>query len=62
MFRFIVISIQQWTMEEVNQHNNKDDCWLVMNNRIYDVSPFIPVHPGGDSIFKNAGKDNTVGS
>jgi cytochrome b involved in lipid metabolism len=28
---------------------------------VYDVTKFIPDHPGGDAILRNAGKDSTAG-
>lgn len=28
-------------MEEVALHNNLDDCWVVANNIVYDITPFL---------------------
>jgi cytochrome b involved in lipid metabolism len=27
-----------YTMEEVKMHNSEEDCWLVYEGRIYDVT------------------------
>jgi cytochrome b involved in lipid metabolism len=49
------------TMAVVAMHNTADDCWLVINNNIYNVTDFIPNHPGGDQhIIDYCGKDATT--
>lgn len=38
--------------------------WWTLNCRcmqVYDVTPFVIEHPGGDAIMRNAGADSTVG-
>ncbi|RCK63428.1 Cytochrome b2, mitochondrial [Candida viswanathii] len=46
--------------EEVAKHNNKDDCWVVIHGKAYDLSGFLDEHPGGlGIILKYAGKDAT---
>jgi len=46
------------TMQEVERHNTPDDCWVVINSKIYDLSIFQKGHPGGSKIITdNAGKD-----
>jgi len=35
------------TMVNVSKHNTKNDCYLVVNDNIYDVSSYISKHPGG---------------
>jgi glycine/D-amino acid oxidase-like deaminating enzyme/predicted heme/steroid binding protein len=39
------------TMEEVSRHNTKDDCWMVIDGKVYDVTSFLENHPGGASIM-----------
>ncbi|WVQ73082.1 hypothetical protein IAR50_002645 [Cryptococcus sp. DSM 104548] len=46
------------SFEEVQKHNKADDCWVIINGKIYDVTDFMENHPGGpDIILANAGKD-----
>ncbi|GJD11441.1 Cytochrome b5 reductase 4 [Galdieria sulphuraria] len=47
-------------MEQVKQHNRKDDAWLVLRGKVYDVTEYIPFHPGGEAeICRAIGKDAT---
>lgn len=39
--------------QEISQHANEDDAWIVVNGKVYDVTKFAPDHPGGaDSKIK----------
>lgn len=45
---------------EVAKHNSKDSCWVIVHGKAYDVTKFLPEHPGGQGIIlKYAGKDAT---
>ncbi|KAH8553421.1 FMN-dependent dehydrogenase-domain-containing protein [Umbelopsis sp. PMI_123] len=48
------------TLQEVAQHNTKDDLWIVIHGKVYDLTKFLPEHPGGPRIImKYAGQDAT---
>ena len=42
-----------------NHNNKKNDAWLVINNKVYNVTNWIDKHPGGKIIMKGVGKDAT---
>ncbi|KAK3695726.1 hypothetical protein B0T22DRAFT_488985 [Podospora appendiculata] len=50
-----------YSLAEVRQHNKADDIWLVLHNKVYDVSTYLEDHPGGSAILRDvAGKDATI--
>eukprot|EP00250_Pteridium_aquilinum_P004280 c14504_g1_i1 orf=313-1734(+) len=48
-----------YTSQEVLSHSVPEDCWLIIHGKVYDVTSWIPHHPGGTLIYVNAGKDST---
>ncbi|KXT09264.1 hypothetical protein AC579_2133 [Pseudocercospora musae] len=51
---------KQLTGEEIAQHNSRESCWVIIHGKAYDVTEFLPEHPGGPKIIlKYAGKDAT---
>lgn len=50
-----------FTREEVSRHCEPNDCWIIIDNIIYNVSEYWRVHPGGGAyILKYGGKDATL--
>lgn len=50
-----------FSMEEVAKHNSAEDCWLLIEGKVYDVTGFIASgnHGGGDAIIEGCGIDST---
>jgi cytochrome b involved in lipid metabolism len=46
---------------EIAKHSSISDCWLIISNKVYDVTNYFRLHPGGAStITPFCGKDGTV--
>jgi cytochrome b involved in lipid metabolism len=50
---------RSYTTAEVATHKNGLSCWLILDNKVYDVTTFIAKHPGGEAILRGCGKDAT---
>lgn len=48
------------TASEVAKHKTESDCYMILNGKVYDVTTYLPLHPGGASrIIHYCGKDGT---
>ncbi len=48
------------TLSEINRHNLAADCWMIISNKVYDLTNYLKAHPGGPSaISPYCGKDGT---
>ena len=43
--RSIVLKRNDITWQEVLEHNTSEDCWIVIDNNVYDVTKFLVQHP-----------------
>merc|ERR1719440_2606924 len=51
---------KSFTKEDVASHNSKSSCWVILHDRVLDVTDFLKDHPGGElAILTFAGKDAT---
>lgn len=47
-----------FTEREVARHRTKDSCWVLLGTRVYDVTAFLRMHPGGEAlILRRSGED-----
>lgn len=40
------------SLEEVSKHNTENDFWMVVHGKVYDMTNFLPNHPGGKAVLK----------
>jgi nitrate reductase (NAD(P)H) len=47
-------------LSEISTHNTKSDCWIAINQKVYNITDYLDHHPGGASIIVGcSGKDAT---
>ncbi|KAH6913048.1 acyl-CoA dehydrogenase [Coprinopsis sp. MPI-PUGE-AT-0042] len=54
--------LKNFTREEVAKHNKEGDLWIVVDAKVYELSKFAAMHPGGLSVLVDAevaGRDAT---
>ncbi|XP_073687938.1 fatty acid 2-hydroxylase [Garra rufa] len=52
------VSPRFFSEKEVAKHCTKDSCWVLSGTRVYDVTAFLRMHPGGEAlILSRSGKD-----
>lgn len=51
-----------YSREDVAEHAARDDLWVIIDGKVYDLTEYVDEHPGGaDAIARNAGGDATTG-
>lgn len=50
-----------YSMEEIAKHSSREDCWMAVEGKVYDVTGYIAsgMHKGKDAILMGCGKDAT---
>jgi len=43
--------------KELKEHTTEDDSWIALHGKVYDISKFAKVHPGGGVISEYAGRN-----
>lgn len=50
-----------FSLEEVSYHTDMSSCWIVIQDKVYDLTNFLDEHPGGREIMlEHAGLDATT--
>lgn len=42
-----------YTLAQVATHNSRQSCWSAINGNVYDLTSWIPHHPGGEQNILN---------
>lgn len=50
-------SEKEFTLEEISKHDKSGDAWIILNNKVFDLTSVLDWHPGGKNAIMNyAGK------
>ena len=44
--------MESFTEDQVAEHWSEDDCWVIIDGKVYDLTTFIYEHPGGSGIIQ----------
>ena len=52
--------IKSFTVDEVAAHNTSSSCWIIVSQKVYDVTSYVNIHPGGNRMITDTcGKEAT---
>ncbi|XP_061884214.1 cytochrome b5 [Entelurus aequoreus] len=52
--------VEYYTLEDIRIHNMSHDTWLIIHDKVYDITSFLEEHPGGEEVLlEQAGSDAT---
>lgn len=53
-------SVKYYTLEDIRAHNTSKNTWLIIHEKVYDITSFLEEHPGGEEVLlEQAGADAT---
>ncbi len=51
-----------YRLEQVAEHNQADDCWMVIEGQVYDLTDYLPMHPAPPAVITSwCGREATEG-
>ena len=51
---------QEYTYQDVAEHNHKKDLFLVIHDKVYDGTKFVDEHPGGEEVMLDVGGQDST--
>ncbi|KXS18825.1 hypothetical protein M427DRAFT_109203 [Gonapodya prolifera JEL478] len=55
-----VTSLARYTLSDLRRHRSRDDMWMALEGKVYNITPYIDFHPGGvPELMRGAGRDGT---
>ncbi|KAI9193682.1 cytochrome b5-like heme/steroid binding domain-containing protein [Polychytrium aggregatum] len=55
-----ITQLSRFTPSQIAAHNKRDDLWMAIQGKVYDVTAYSKFHPGGvTQLMRGAGKDAT---
>ena len=55
-----VDTLSRITPSMLKLHNKRDDAWSAFDGKVYNITAYLPFHPGGEKeLMRVAGRDGT---
>lgn len=53
--------VVSYSLDDIAGHASADDCWMIIDGGVYDVTMYIAAEKHGPAIAQGCGKDATEG-
>ncbi|KAK9474083.1 putative cytochrome b5 [Dipodascopsis tothii] len=54
------MSEKTFTYADIESHKTRDDLWMVVHGKVYDVTKFVDEHPGGEEVLVDCGGEDAT--
>lgn len=54
--------VRYYRLSEVEEQNTFKSTWIIIHNKIYDVTKFLEEHPGGEEVLREQAGGNATES
>ena len=55
----VEIMAASFNLDQISQHNTTSDCWMAIEDKVYNVTNYVSSHPGDEAILDGCGQDAT---
>ncbi|KAI3354964.1 hypothetical protein L3Q82_004761 [Scortum barcoo] len=54
--------VRYFRLSEIEEQNSFKSTWIIINNKVYDVTKFLEEHPGGEEVLREQAGGNATES
>lgn len=54
--------VKYYRLAEIEQQNSFKSTWIIIHNKVYDVTKFLEEHPGGEEVLREQAGGNATES
>ncbi|XP_072235129.1 cytochrome b5 [Leuresthes tenuis] len=54
--------VKYYRLSEIEEQNSFKSTWIIIHNKVYDVTKFLEEHPGGEEVLREQAGGNATES
>ncbi|XP_071340459.1 cytochrome b5 isoform X2 [Trachinotus anak] len=54
--------VKYYRLSEIEEQNTFKSTWIIIHNKVYDVTKFLEEHPGGEEVLREQAGGNATES